>query len=98
MSFINQQVITIVAQITEYLSSHNQEIIFSGADGVICKGCNLEDIAVLTKIREISKEITFSIGSGNSLRDSYIALRYAKSINKNVAVRFENLEFFISGK
>jgi hypothetical protein len=95
LTFINECVIDIITQITEYLISHNQQIIFSGADGVISKGKDLEDIQILTMIREKSKNITFSIGSGFSLKDAYIALRYAKSINKDVAVRYENSKFII---
>ena len=98
LTLINEGVIEIIALITEYLINNNQKIIFSGADGVICKGKNLEDIQVLSMIREKSKNITFSIGSGFSLRDAYMALRYAKSINKDVAVRYEYSKFIIIGK
>ena len=98
LTFINESVIHIITQITEYLISHNQQIIFSGADGVISKGKDLEDIQILRMIREKSENITFSIGSGFSLKDAYIALRYAKSINKDVAVRYENSKFKIVGR
>jgi minimal CRISPR polymerase domain len=98
LTIINESVIQIIDQITKYLISNNQKIIFSGADGVICKGKGLDDIQILTMIRATIKDITFSIGSGFSLRDAYMALRYAKSINKDVAVRYEKSKFIIIGK
>lgn len=80
---INNEVSSLVTSITNHLTSLHCEIIFSGADGIICKSNKLELHKLKAVINEISKEIKFSIGAGTTLRDSYIALRYAKSHGKD---------------
>lgn len=87
---INDGVKEIIKKITTYLEGNNYTIIFSGADGIICKHEDINVKQVLEFIRSNSKEISFSIGVGNSLRDSFLALRYAKSSGKNVAAIFNN--------
>jgi len=96
---INGNVKESINQITTLLRDLRQQIIFSGADGIICKGMHLDISEVLDYIRLNNKEMTFSIGTGNSLKDSYIALRYAKSLSKNIAIKYSNGEFeIIDGK
>lgn len=95
---INERVRSAVCMITEYLLRHGQEIIFSGADGIICKGETLDLQALLNLTRGLNNRITFSAGTGESLRDAYIALRYAKSIGKNVAVNLIQSVFIVTDK
>jgi len=96
---INKNVSNLVNQISEYLIENNQEIIFSGADGIISKGLNIDIPKIIDYIRLLESDLTFSIGAGSSLKDSYIALRYAKSISKNIGVEYINNEFsIIEGK
>lgn len=90
---INSNVKSIVNEITEYLIEIDVEIIFSGADGIICKSKNINKASLVEKIRTFSDKITFSIGFGNSLKDAYMALRYAKSNNKNVAFQLVRNKF-----
>lgn len=90
LSEINGMVINAVKNISTYLLTTKQEIIFSGADGIISKGNNINLSELLKIVRNVDKNLTFSIGIGNTLNDSYIALRYAKSYNKNIAVILEN--------
>lgn len=92
---VNQSVKEIVSKTTDYLVKLNQEIIFSGADGIISKGISINYVELLNTIREINNSFTFSIGVGRSLKDSYIALRYAKAMGKNVVVCFEENEFMV---
>lgn len=92
---INNKVKNSVTAITEYLLGLDQEIIFSGADGIICKGKDIDIAKLLNRVRSISAEITFSFGIGKNLKDAYIALRYAKSAGKNTAARLENDKFSI---
>lgn len=82
---INDRVKDIVEKITIYLKENNYSIIFSGADGIICKHKDVNVKQILEFIRSNSKEISFSIGVGNSLSDSFFALRYAKSSGKDIA-------------
>lgn len=90
LSEINAMVTNAVKNISTYLLTTKQEIIFSGADGIISKGNNINLSELLKIVRNVDKNLTFSIGIGNTLNDSYIALRYAKSYNKNIAVILEN--------
>ncbi|MCQ2014615.1 MULTISPECIES: mCpol domain-containing protein [Clostridium] len=87
---INELVKEIIEKITIYLKENNHEIIFSGADGIICKNKNINGDEIIEFIRKNSEEINFSIGVGNSLRDAFLALRYAKSSGKNIVAIFNN--------
>ncbi len=95
---INQDVIDAIGKITSYLLLNQQEIIFSGADGIICKGQAINGSELLHFVRSCNHSITFSIGTGRTLRESYIALRYAKALNKNLSVHFENELFQITAE
>lgn len=95
LSEINAMVTNAVKNISTYLLTRKQEIIFSGADGIIAKGNNIDLSELLKVVRGADMNLTFSIGIGNTLNDSYIALRYAKSYNKNIAVILENESYNI---
>lgn len=82
-----------IDSISKYLSEQKQEIVFSGADGIICKGVDLCIEDTLDFIRLNNSRLTYSIGEGIDLKDCYIALRYAKSLNKNIGVKFRNNKF-----
>jgi hypothetical protein len=95
---INQDVIKTITKITNYFLLNDQEIIFSGADGIICKGKPVDAAELLNFVRNCDPSITFSIGTGNTLRESYIALRYAKALNKNILVHFEDSAFQVTAE
>jgi hypothetical protein len=96
---INKDVKESILAITNFLLEKNQIIIFGGADGIICKGDNLDIGDTLDFIRINNRSMTFSIGAGIDLKDCYIALRYAKSLNKNIGVKYSNNKFeVIDGK
>ncbi|EHN70763.1 mCpol domain-containing protein [Aliivibrio fischeri] len=67
------------------LQDHGFDIIFCAADGVVAFTKKDIDMRfIFSEIRKISSgEVTFSAGSGSSLRESYIALTSAKSNGKN---------------
>lgn len=88
LSLTNNKVKEIVDKITIYLLEDKYEIVFSGADGIICKRDTVDVKRILAFIRDKTDDITFSIGAGNSLRETYLALRYAKSNGKNIGVLF----------
>ncbi len=85
---INNSVKDVVNEISLYLVNSGYEIIFSGADGIICKREEMDAKELLDYVRGRDNKLTFSIGIGLSLRDSYLALRYAKSNGKNIAAIF----------
>jgi len=96
LRYINGCVKKSISLIEEYLLKCGAEIIFSGADGVICKSerLNLKDVFFF--LRNVSSDINFSIGGGNTLKDSYIALRFAKSNGKNIAVFYDTSFVIVS--
>lgn len=86
---VNDNVKLIVGKVTEYLIENNAKIIFSGADGIICKGDIIEPKKIIDFIRTNSKDISFSIGIGNCLNDAFLALRYAKSSGKDIVAIYD---------
>lgn len=67
------------------LQEHGFEVIFCAADGVVASTKLDVDLKLLfSQIGELFPDgLTFSAGSGSSLRESYIALISAKSNGKN---------------
>ena len=95
LKFINNMVSDIISSITIFLKENRQEIIFSGADGIISKGFDIKIPELVDFIRQTNSVLTFSIGCGKNLREAYMALRYAKSLNKNIAVAMNNDNFIL---
>jgi GTP cyclohydrolase III len=83
---VNEDIQDIVRNISTYLQDTGFAIIFSGADGVICKGEQIDVEKLLYYINRVSADYTFSVGAGKTLQDAFLSLRYAKSLGKNVAV------------
>lgn len=72
-------------EISELLSSMGYEIFFCAADGIsgVLSADQIDTASLYQKIEDVSgDELTFSAGVGNSLRESYVALLYAKSTGK----------------
>lgn len=85
---VNEDIKRIVSFISNYFVEEGLEIIFAGADGIICKGddINIKELSIFVKKECLP--YTFSIGIGDTLKSAFMALRYAKSINKNVTVSY----------
>ena len=83
---INELVSFATLNISNILAEYGFKIIFRAADGVAGTIDNdfIDLREVFNKIQEVScEDITFSMGSGSSLKDSYVALITAKSNGKN---------------
>ncbi|PVZ85693.1 hypothetical protein C9426_18585 [Serratia sp. S1B] len=83
---INELVNYATLEISEVLAKNGFELIFRAADGVAgrIENDSIELSEVFNQIQRIPcGNITFSMGSGRSLKDSYIALITAKSNGKN---------------
>ena len=93
LSQINKDMNSITKGISDYLVDVGFSILFLGADGVICKGENINITDLSAFIKETSNKFTFSIGVGNNLRNAFLALRYAKAIGKNINVMLIESEF-----
>ncbi|MFC4808824.1 mCpol domain-containing protein [Paenibacillus sp. GCM10023250] len=87
---INNDVKNAVNSISSQLVIGGFDIIFSGADGIICKRDFVDVKELFDLIRHNSKGINFSLGVGSSLCDAFLALRYAKSNGKNTAALFDD--------
>lgn len=78
----NTEVNSVVYELTEVLISSNHEVIFSGADGIICKSDQIDVERIHSFLRDTKSSICFSIGIGHSLSDAFAALRFAKANGK----------------
>jgi len=87
---INNDVINAVNSISNQLITDGFDIIFSGADGIICKRNYIDIKELFDLIGYNSMEINFSLGVGPSLCDAFLALRYAKANGKNTAALFND--------
>lgn len=80
---VNTEVDRAVSTISNQLKDRNFDIIFCGADGIICKKDNIDIEVFHSYISGLNFRIRFSVGIGNTLREAFLALRYAKSNGKN---------------
>ena len=83
LNSINKEISNIIERISSYLEKTGCVIIFNGADGIIFKHENPDIKNIYYYIKSINSKITFSIGIGNSLRETFLALRYMKANGKN---------------
>lgn len=89
---VNNTVKKCIKFITEKLLATEYEIIFSGADGIICKKEQID----MVLIKEITQnlDIEFSAGIGEDLKGAFLALRYAKANGKNIISFYSENEGF----
>lgn len=81
-------------KISELLSSLGYEVLFCAADGVTgaLKADRINTSSLYQEIEIIGgNEISFSVGVGRSLRESYVALLYAKSTGKARICDFKSI-------
>ena len=80
--------------IASYLSEQGFSIMFCAADGVagFIDTLSINQTSLFNEITNlVGNEITFSIGTGKSMRESYIALLAAKSNGKKQLFNYSNL-------
>ncbi|MEG4585387.1 mCpol domain-containing protein [Microcoleus sp. MOSTC5] len=80
---VNIEVDRAVSTISSQLKDRGFDIIFCGADGIIFKKDKIDIELLQAYISGLSFSIRFSVGIGNTLREAFLALRYAKSNGKN---------------
>ena len=91
---LNQKMIETTHRMANYLEQLGFVIIFCGADGVAgrTKNCLASTSEIFKEISELGQRVsTFSIGVGETLRESYIALIAAKSHGKAQIYSYNNL-------
>lgn len=81
-------------EISIKLQDYGFDIIFCAADGVVASTkLDIDFEPIFSEIRDISPTgITFSAGTGASLRESYIALTASKSNGKNCLHDYATLD------
>ncbi|MDE1007283.1 MAG: mCpol domain-containing protein [Paraburkholderia fungorum] len=85
LSELNQKMIETTHKIANYLEKVGFSIIFCGADGVAghTEASEISENEIFEEISALGKECaTFSAGTGDTLRESYVALMAAKSHGK----------------
>ncbi|WP_186076881.1 mCpol domain-containing protein [Burkholderia gladioli] len=95
LSELNQKMIETTHRISSYLEQLGFSIIFCGADGVAgyTEISPISENEIFKEISALGKECaTFSAGTGDTLRESYIALMAAKSHGKAQIYSYQNLE------
>lgn len=81
-------------KISLLLESHGFEVVFCAADGVVAFTELTINLKLIFKeiVKLANNGITFSAGTGSSLRESYVALTSAKSNGKNCLHEYSNLD------
>ncbi|MDB9526779.1 mCpol domain-containing protein [Oscillatoria sp. CS-180] len=65
------------------------EVIFCAGDSLLCKGQE-QALGKLIRILNFQQEsLSFSAGIGNTIKDAYIALKYAKASGKNMIINLD---------
>lgn len=90
VKLLSREVEGILLNFSQQLSALGMEIIFCSGDSLLCKGESI-NLSYLSKLVKIEKNsIKFSVGVGYTVKDAYIALKYAKASGKNKLVSLEN--------
>jgi hypothetical protein len=73
--------------LAEFLHTIGCNIIFVAGDNILCKGENIDIEILLNYLGSFNGPCTFSCGIGETMEQTYLALKYAKSVGKNSLVR-----------
>jgi hypothetical protein len=90
---LSKKVDIAISTMAERLQNLGMEVIFFSGDSLLCKGEYLDAEVLAEVIKSQSIAFNFSAGIGNTLRDTYLALKYAKTSGKNRVVIFEDSEY-----
>jgi len=94
LSELNQKMIETTQRIANHLEKLGFSIIFCGADGVAghAKILQASTNEIFNEISALGKDCaTFSAGTGNTLREAYVALMAAKSYGKAQIYSYQDL-------
>jgi hypothetical protein len=97
LSELSNKISKSINSLTEFLRTLGYDIIFVAGDNILCKGENIDIEALLNYLGSFNGPCTFSGGIGKTIEQTYLALKYAKSVGKNSLVRCDgnnNFEIF----
>ncbi len=91
---ISANVAHAISYLVEYFEMTGGRIIFSGGDNLLVQvnSSNRFDVMELPKICE---GVTFSVGIGESMRESYLALKMAKLSGKACVFKYDEINFSV---
>jgi len=88
----------IIQEVSKLLTEHGLELIFSAGDNVLCFGIINSELIYMLCRKISNRRVTFSVGIGKTLCDTYIALKYSKSCGKNRLTVVYNSKIVFSEK
>lgn len=80
--------------IASALQKLNFQIIYNAGDNILAKGKEVNISDLKSMFFELELSCTYSVGIADKLNKAYIALKYAKSIGKNVIVLYNEKDEF----
>jgi hypothetical protein len=86
---LSKEVDTAIIEMAQAFREVGMEIIFSSGDSLLCKGEVLDLDKLIKTIKLKSFKFRFSAGVSDTLRNTYLALKYAKVSGKNRIVLYE---------
>lgn len=92
---LNKSVESIIQKVAHFLAGQGFEVIFSAADGVAAYSnspIHSNETLYLEISRIGGRQLTFSVGVGSTLRESYIALLVSKSNGKARLTTYSELD------
>ncbi len=83
-----------ITDIAKCIEASGSEVIMAGGDNILAVIDSKKTDMVLRKISEINacESVIFSVGLGNSMTNSYLALKYAK-VTKDFAIMYDGTDF-----
>jgi len=91
---ISKSVENALNNISKFLQKKKMQIIFCSGDSLLCKGNEFNFRDLLDFIIS-NNDISFSAGIGNTMFQTYAALKYAKITGKNRIVFAKNNEYIV---
>ncbi|WP_088014538.1 mCpol domain-containing protein [Gottfriedia acidiceleris] len=86
---LSENIKAVVLAITNFIKNQNGEVYLSGGDNVLGWLPEENEEKLISFLKEINKnsEIKFSAGSSKGLKETYLALKYSKSLgNPNLTI------------
>ena len=95
VKLLSQEVDLSISNIAQEIEEIGMQIIFCSGDSLLCKGEQVSLDKLSRIIKKNGNGINFSAGVGCTIKNAYIALKYAKASGKNKLVVLENDQYVI---
>jgi GTP cyclohydrolase III len=96
IQFFSETIEKTISLMASQLEESGMKIIFCAGDSILCRSDNIDTVKLQDTLKVGIKDgIYFSAGIGQSIRQAYLALKYAKTSGKNRIITLEDEEFVI---